>query len=677
MTDSERLQAILDQIEAGKQLNPQELKILLSAVRSQQVTIATGDRAVAIGGSADGAVILTGDRNLTITGVDAEAIREWIGTRPRSEKLLLQAVKEEVNSRLKQSLPSQVLIQLGMETQPDQVQHSWDSDIKIGAPLVETIPANWNIARVFDEVDGKLLILGDPGSGKTTTLLELAKLLCDRTQENTEFPIPVLLNLSTWKYGRWSMRDWLLAELKSKYGVRKKVGLKWLDNAAILPMLDGLDELDSQWQESCVKAINQFLQSEHRPQHLVVCSRREEYISYETKLLLNGTICLQSLENHQIQNHLAAIGQSELWDVACDMPDLLGLIRRPLLLSLTVFTYKKASLEQLQSFQSVEEQIHYLMEQYIQHMLQRSLSGNINLYHQNLSQQNTQRWLTYLAQQQKINSQTDFLIEKIQPNWVLKKSHKKLYKLFFISIYGLIFSLGFGLIVSLYVSWIVGLFVGVFISYEQEIKPIESLRWSSVKMSRKLFLKISIGFGFGVIAGLMAILLLIAFKYNMPIDLYSIIYVISCGLIAGFVVWLTNMFVGPDIEIRKTPNQGIWQSLMNAGFFGLLIGIVPGILTSILFRMHFGVMKALIYGFIILLGFALLAGLGMGGKACIQHFSLRLVFYLYGYSPWNYARFLNYCTDRLLLQRVGGRYRFIHRLLQEHFAKMSLEQPSR
>ncbi|MEA5508769.1 hypothetical protein VB715_03245 [Crocosphaera sp. UHCC 0190] len=39
------------------------------------------------------------------------------------------------------------------------------------------------------------------------------------------------------------------------------------------------------------------------------------------------------------------------------------------------------------------------------------------------------------------------------------------------------------------------------------------------------------------------------------------------------------------------------------------------------------------------------------------------------YTPWNYARFLDYCTEQLLLQRVGGGYRFIHRLLQEHLLK--------
>ncbi|MEP0999102.1 hypothetical protein NC974_13580 [Leptolyngbya sp. SLC-A1] len=63
--------------------------------------------------------------------------------------------------------------------------------------------------------------------------------------------------------------------------------------------------------------------------------------------------------------------------------------------------------------------------------------------------------------------------------------------------------------------------------------------------------------------------------------------------------------------------------------------------------------------------------------ACIQHLALRVALHNTGHIPWNYARFLNYCTERLLLQRVGGRYRFIHRLVQEHFAAMSLERGSR
>jgi hypothetical protein len=61
-------------------------------------------------------------------------------------------------------------------------------------------------------------------------------------------------------------------------------------------------------------------------------------------------------------------------------------------------------------------------------------------------------------------------------------------------------------------------------------------------------------------------------------------------------------------------------------------------------------------------------------EVCMEHFALRFALYFTNAVPWNYTRFLNHCTDRRLLQRVGGHYRFIHRLVQEHFAAMPLEQ---
>ena len=60
-------------------------------------------------------------------------------TRSRSEWLLLQQVKQEVASRLEQSLHNKVLIILGKQTQPEQVKRLWDAEVKIGSKLAEPL----------------------------------------------------------------------------------------------------------------------------------------------------------------------------------------------------------------------------------------------------------------------------------------------------------------------------------------------------------------------------------------------------------------------------------------------------------------------------------------------------------------------------------------------------------
>jgi hypothetical protein len=52
---------------------------------------------------------------------------------------------------------------------------------------------------------------------------------------------------------------------------------------------------------------------------------------------------------------------------------------------------------------------------------------------------------------------------------------------------------------------------------------------------------------------------------------------------------------------------------------------------------------------------------------------LRILLWHNGYAPPRYDLLLDYCTERLLLQRIGGRDRFMHRTLQEYFAGMELD----
>ena len=56
-----------------------------------------------------------------------------------------------------------------------------------------------------------------------------------------------------------------------------------------------------------------------------------------------------------------------------------------------------------------------------------------------------------------------------------------------------------------------------------------------------------------------------------------------------------------------------------------------------------------------------------GGRAFIQHISLRIVGFLCKIMPWNYVGFLNDCVDIGILKRAGGRYFFEHPTIQDAF----------
>ena len=69
----ENLQAIIDRAKTGV-LTPTDIQALVAAIQSGQVTLATGQQAVGIGGSADESIIMTGSHNIILNVTDTEAV---------------------------------------------------------------------------------------------------------------------------------------------------------------------------------------------------------------------------------------------------------------------------------------------------------------------------------------------------------------------------------------------------------------------------------------------------------------------------------------------------------------------------------------------------------------------------------------------------------------------------
>jgi eukaryotic-like serine/threonine-protein kinase len=78
-------------------------------------------------------------------------------------------------------------------------------------------------------------------------------------------------------------------------------------------------------------------------------------------------------------------------------------------------------------------------------------------------------------------------------------------------------------------------------------------------------------------------------------------------------------------------------------------------------------MEGLSFGLIV----GLIVGINRGGSAVIKHYALRLTLWLNGYTPFKFVDFLDHCAKLILLEKVGGGYIFIHRMLLEYFAELT------
>ena len=346
-----------------------------------------------------------------------------------SETTLIDAVWTEVEDRLRQSLHNAILIRLDLAEQRHQVSRPWDSQLRTASQGTTPLPPGTPIAEVFDrrEVGGKLLILGHPGAGKTTTMLDLAATLIQQANDDPTEPIPVMVSLSSWQNPRQSLTDWLLGELQAKYGISKKLGQTWLAAKTLLPLFDGLDELPPQRQEPVVEQINTWLRSGDGPPRLLVCSRLEEYELYAAKLALNAAICLHPLTDAQVQAYLASLDMASLWDTLQQDADLLELVRTPLLLSVSILANDAIDLNQWQRLDTTQERLDFLLDAYIVRRLHEPVKSKAYPPGQEPSGKRTRRWLVWLAKQLTAQSEDEFLIESMQPKLLIsnKQTNKQ------------------------------------------------------------------------------------------------------------------------------------------------------------------------------------------------------------------------------------------------------------
>lgn len=554
-----------------------------------------------------------------------------------------------------------------------------DRDARRSRVRVDERVLPWSeITRRWDTARSRLVVLGDPGYGKTVAALALIKHI--NTCDEPGASVAELFSLSEWQRWRGEHPDapfshWLAEQLTVVYpSVSAEVARALVDVPLILPVLDGLDEIAAvEHRRACVEAIDAYAERGAPHRAFVLTCRAREY----RELAPDGVrddecVELVGLQPDQIQQRLhEQATRRPRWEAVRDRQavdsSLNELFASPLRLAIALQVYRDRDPSDL---------LNLTLEQARERLWKLLLETNADTY-PGASAGQVHSWLAFLAAGMKRTAHQRLMLHELyridpDPTATLRP---------LLMILGLTAGLVAGLLFGVGGKPVLGLLVGVAVAWlvarpHGEVPNLVSappttqahVGWRNrvrAALRRDMLVLVLVGGGlvglaFGLAGGLSA--------------------GVSGALGAGWMIAFTGGFAeGTEVVKGAPPSRfahahpdAVLIASRNSGLInGLIIGLPAGLgillaLEPIFDRIGVGGRLFVVLGTVLYaLQWALLTGL----NAWVYHHWLRWRLRARGLLPARLPALLEWCArdDRGWL-RITDAYEFRHRELLEHLA---------
>ena len=600
-------------------------------------------------------------------------------------------------------------------TLEDEWVAGFGSVLEVAPPL--TLPDDCTTAEVFERHGRALLIVGEPGTGKTTELLKVAQ----RILASQQRPVPVVFTLATWFGSHKSLASWLVQELYSKYQVPETLARRWLEEGAILPLLDGVDEVPKRDREGCVEAINAARDTMQLP-GLVVTTRPDEYRVLPTRLRLDTALRLHLLTKDAVA---AFFARDPALAPLAHRPDVSELACTPFVLGLLASIGSTLSEMELEATKGDGDQLLRLLDIYTDKALTRAGKKKLPV-----DQETLLAAIEELGATLKRKNCSILQLDGIQPGWLERPSSVALYalgsRLLAATVFGLGIVLSFGLSplrpmgfeptlmfgvrlaagTALSAGFVNGLQAAYSLARRARAPSDKSTRWLGVlglSLASGVVNAVLVGTGQHLMVGMMAFeaaafatpllvphrgsgvgdvdiravdsirfswsYALRAVPLGIGLALGASLFMIgvrdhyALSVVVVYVMALSMVFGGlrgRAVDRSLGPNGAIRRSR----YWSTLLAAAGIPLTAFPIGLAYGAR----FGFYAGLTTAAVLWLWYGGYAVIQHATLRVLLRLEGHT-YHSRQLLEAAADRAILHRVGDGFMFIHPLLGAYFAK--------
>jgi len=555
------------------------------------------------------------------------------------------------------------------------------------------LPAGSTLASIFREtcrVKGdRLLLLGQPGSGKTTSLLDLAVKIFD----DPDAPVPTYLPLASWHPPkRWTgfslltgkggdlarhpVARWLATQVQNLYRVDLYMALDWLVSGRIQLLLDGLDEIAGpDDRNACVQALNDFFGVYPFP--VVLSCRREEYEHLQHRVTVGKAVVIRPLEPQKVLEILRDSGHAMAGVVAVldQDPVLLELCRSPLLFRMVTTAYRDLPRAEVEAGGDAAARRARVVGDYVDRQV-RAITAGPGAGSEQPGR--VKHRLAVLARNMAHDSTSVLLLENVRSGWLTPAP----LRIFSTALPYVVVALLLCALIPPISAFGVAL-IAFFLVQTSEAEHARTWRLRSMIHGwREPTLVFAVG---GLLLGL-----LVAFFIAQSIDRVglrpfsvTVPTPVGCaviGLVFGAALGALSAGLEPYLPpTRHSPYEGIRRAVRSAIGAGIFGGIASAAVVLLILKVA-GTESYLIYKGTKLLPHesdlsnaavawavqgGLVLSLFVGLSSVVDHYVTRAILRLQGVAPWRLVDWLEDMVKIRLLYRSSGGYVFIHRLVAE------------
>jgi hypothetical protein len=537
---------------------------------------------------------------------------------------------------------------------------------------------------------GRVVILGERGSGKTGLLVDLTRELAQETVGTPSsslstnaavLKIPLLLRLATWNPDERPLEDWLADRQVHDYNHLDPVPAD-----RILPIFDGLDEMPRRNRSRAITAINNFYLAD---QPFVLASRPDEY---EEALNDCGSVPMraavleiQSLRPEDVREYLircTAPLRGRIWESAFSQDGREGgrmtrvLSSAPLWANLARIVCSdpdrpKANPERLLQLTHDEDIQSYLLDHFIP-AVYPDPPGSAR-HGRTRRRADAQRWLGLLAWTMQRRGSPDLdwskLIEDVPR--AVRVATGLVPALIFGLVTGIPLTLLFGPAVGLIVGSFYGLAVGTLTGFIVGFMPTAPARRRDRREPLPFRWRGATTFG-----PLVSTVVWVVTR-NVLDGFSAFVATALTWIVFGICFWFAGDYFEekPEVGSVVTPQTLLDQDRSWTLGFGRDFGIPAGLGATLLFTWlgskSYGNTPGVIFGLAVGVCFALgavpVVSFVVGAWSRYQ--VARIWLSLTGQLPWALLGFLADAQQRGVLRQHGGSYQFSHALLRDRIAE--------